>query len=263
MITFLPADYKEPKLSSHYMRLQPGENKFRILSKPVTGWETWLDKKPVRFPMDKKPETIDTDNAPKVFWAFVVWNYAEKQIQILNVTQASVRKSIMAYCNDADWGAPFFYDIKVTKKGENMNTEYLVTALPHKPITEDIIKAYHTKPCCLEALFTGADPFSHLSDSFTPGVFTKAPELEMKVIDVGIKQVGVDRITAEQAQHLIDVLFECDEPYKKETWAYWKETFKITAIEQLPASMYEKVLKGAMNRIEENVKKENNQGRRK
>ncbi len=262
MITFLDPDYKAPSVSASYFKPQTGENKIRILSKPVMGWEDWIDNKPVRFAMDKKPaKSADAKKPIKHFWAFIVWNYAESQIQIFNLTQASVRKSIESFCKDSDWGAPFFYDIKITKKGEKMDTEYLVTPLPHKPIGEDIIRAFQAKPCNLEALFTGEDPFSHLSDSFTPGVFTKAADLELKTVDV--KQIDIARVDADQAQTLIDVLSECDEDYKKQTWEFWKQAYKIKNIDELPASEYEKILKGAMARINENVQKELKQGRKK
>jgi hypothetical protein len=48
----LPEGYTPPKSSGNYMKLIQGVNKFRILSKIIVGWETWVEedgkRKPVR-----------------------------------------------------------------------------------------------------------------------------------------------------------------------------------------------------------------------
>src|SRR5215510_11210672 len=96
-ILFLPQDYQAPKTSNFYMKLQEGENKFRILTQPILGWEDWLDKKPVRYTFDNKPtKSFDPKKPVKHFWSMVVWNYNEEQIQILHITQATIRSSIEA-----------------------------------------------------------------------------------------------------------------------------------------------------------------------
>lgn len=157
---FLPQGYEQPKTGSNYMKLKAGENKFRILSKPIIGWLDWQDKKPLRFPFNKKPlKPIDPEKAIKHFWAFVVWNYSEEQINILEITQSSIQSAIKSFTDEADWGSPFGYDIKIVRTGEKMETEYKVMPVPHKPVTAEIKKAYADKPVNLEALFDGADPF--------------------------------------------------------------------------------------------------------
>jgi len=158
---FLPTEYEVPKGESSYLKFQTGENKFRILSKPIIGWEDWKDNKPIRFPMDKKPSTsVDPKKPVKHFWAFVVWDYAGKRIAILEVTQKSVQNAIQALTKDADWGSPFDYDIKVTKTGSNMETEYTVNPVPHKPVHPQITELYKKTPVNLQELFTGGDPFA-------------------------------------------------------------------------------------------------------
>jgi hypothetical protein len=60
------------------------------------------------------------------------------------------------------WGVPQNYDIAITKTGEGMDTEYTVQGEP--PIaepSEEIKAAFAAKYVNLEALFVGADPFSH------------------------------------------------------------------------------------------------------
>lgn len=161
-MVFLPEDYKSPAASDLYLKLKDGETRFRILSKPILGWEDWKDKKPIRYRMEDKPQSsFDPQKPLKHFWAFIVYNYNEGQIQIMEITQATIRKKIEALCRDKDWGAPYGYDIKITRSGDNaMNTEYNVNPVPHRSLDPVVVEAFYNRPCHLEALFTGEDPFS-------------------------------------------------------------------------------------------------------
>jgi hypothetical protein len=160
-MTFLPEDYKAPTSNGHYAKLQDGENRIRILSKPILGWEDWIDNKPYRFRMDKKPaSSFDTNRPIRHFWAFIIFNYTTQEIEIMQITQATVRKAIEGLCKDSDWGVPFHYDIKIIKSGQSMDTEYSVNPVPHKPVDEIIVNAFMDRPIYLEALFDNKDPFS-------------------------------------------------------------------------------------------------------
>jgi|SRR5579863_9788489 len=168
-MSFLPENYQAPKTNSGYMKLQEGENRIRILSKPILGWEDWHEKKPVRYRLEDKPSSSYDPLKPiRHFWAFIVWNYGEEQIQILHLTQATVRKSIEALCRDEEWGSPYFYDLKIIKKGEMESTEYKVNPIPHKALDPNIAQAFKNKPCNLEALFEGQDPFALDYKYYTP-----------------------------------------------------------------------------------------------
>ena len=157
---FLPTDYVAPKGNSNYMKFEKGENKFRILSKPIIGWEDWENKKPLRFRMNEKPDrAIDAQKPIKHFWAFICFNYSKNEIQIMEITQKSIQSAIEQLAKDADWGSPFEYDIKVIKEGDGMDTEYTINPVPHKLVSADILDAFHNKPCNLELLFDGKDPF--------------------------------------------------------------------------------------------------------
>ncbi len=116
------------------MKLQDGENKIRILSKPIVGWLDWKDKKPYRFAMKSKPEKPMDKNPIKHFWAFIVWNYNDQAIQILEVTQQTIQAAIGNLSKDEDWGAPFEYDLKITKKGKDLETKYGITPSPKKSL---------------------------------------------------------------------------------------------------------------------------------
>lgn len=158
--SFIPEGYDVPKGNSSYLKFQDGENKFRVLSAPIMGWLDWKDKKPLRFPMDKKPSApVDPAKPIKHFWAMVVWDYTSKKIAILEITQAGIQTAIKDLAKDADWGNPYGYDIKVTKSGAGMETKYAINPVPHKPVHEMIVDLLNKTPINLNALFEGKDPF--------------------------------------------------------------------------------------------------------
>lgn len=160
MSDFLPQDYTVPQGGGAYMKIQQGENKIRILSKPIIGWLDWKDKVPHRFRFNAKPEKPLDKGPIKNFWAFIVWNYNEQAIQVLEITQATIQGAIQNLSRDSDWGAPYDYDIKITRKGQDLSTEYSITPVPKKAVDETIHKAAMDKPCYLDALFDGGDPWA-------------------------------------------------------------------------------------------------------
>jgi hypothetical protein len=49
MDEFLPTNYEVPVSDGNYMKLKIGENRFRVLSSAIVGYEYWTkDNKPVR-----------------------------------------------------------------------------------------------------------------------------------------------------------------------------------------------------------------------
>lgn len=157
---FLPEQYDVPK-GSNYLKLKDGENRFRIMSKPIIGWQDWKDKKPIRFRMSEKPKSsIDPKKPIKHFWAFVVFDYADKAVKILELTQKTIQEAIQNYSRDEEWGSPLNYDLKITRRGSGMETEYSTIASPAKPASEEIKQAYFEKGSInLDALYEGGDPF--------------------------------------------------------------------------------------------------------
>lgn len=243
-IEFLPTDYQAPKASNNFMKFQDGENRFRILSQPIIGWEDWtLEKKPVRYHFHDKPhKPIDPKKPIKHFWSMIVWNYLDEEIQILHITQASIRQSIESLCNDTDWGAPYFYDIKVIRKGEAMETEYTVNPVPHKPIADHIKERFMERRCNLEALFHNADPFSKDQTEFTKPKF-----------DIGdyVEKPFIERITRDQELDLTYILDECDAEYKKWFMESIKKSFNANSIKEIPANEFQKVRAAALKTMED------------
>lgn len=161
---FLPTGYELPTNKGKFMKLQKGENKFRILDKALTGWLDWEWNKPVRTVTKQEPLwNIWEDwkvRLPKHFRALKVWDYADNSIKILEVTQKDIQNAIIAANETEEFGNPRGYDIKVTKTGEKLETKYTVVTLPPKALSKDIEKANNETPVNLEALFDGWDPFS-------------------------------------------------------------------------------------------------------
>jgi hypothetical protein len=91
----------------------------------------------------------------------VVYNYANKKIQILEITQKGIQKTLRALAKDEDWGSPIQkYDIVVTRTGDGMETKYEVLPKPATKLTEGIVEAYEGMEIRLEALFENKDPYS-------------------------------------------------------------------------------------------------------
>ena len=166
MSNFFPSeDYKLP-VSSNYMRFQEGENTFRVLSSAIVGYEYWnTQNKPVRVreALEEIPENIKTekDGSFRVnhFWAFVVWNYEAKKIQILELTQKGIMKVMTAYIKNPKWGSPMDYDFIVSRAGSGLDTEYATSVNPKSPLEAEITEKYEKMNINLDALYEGKDPF--------------------------------------------------------------------------------------------------------
>lgn len=165
---FLPANYEAPKSTNGYMKFQDGINKFRVLSSAIVGYEYWTqENKPVRLkhspdeiPKDIRRNEDGTPTAIKHFWAFTVWNYANEAVEILEITQKTVRDGILALVNDEEWGDPKQYDLKVTKEGKQLDTKYAVSPSPAKELSQEVASAYIATKINLNSLYEGTDPFT-------------------------------------------------------------------------------------------------------
>jgi hypothetical protein len=167
MTNFLPEGYDKIPSSGRYMKMQDGENTFRVLSPAVVGWEYWnTQNKPVRSRtrLDETPHDIRIDSDGKQskvkhFWAFAVWNYDEARIQVLQIVQVQIQTAMKALVDSKHWGDPKNYDISVSRSGTGFETEYVVQGIPPKPLDAKIAKEYAKLKINLDALFTNEDPF--------------------------------------------------------------------------------------------------------
>ena len=164
MTDFLPQGYDIPTQSSNYMKLQDGTNRFRVLASPIIGYEYWTEdsegnRKPNRVPMDGKVPVAYAEET-KHFWAMPVYDYADDQIKILEITQATIQKAIKALVADEDWGSPLNYDLTVSRTGQKLETKYQVQPKPAKELDKGIVEAYKAMHIDLTALYRGEDPFA-------------------------------------------------------------------------------------------------------
>jgi len=256
-MNFLPDDYQAPKPTSQlYLKLQDGENRIRILSRPIIGWEDWsLDRKPIRYEMTNKPaKSIDSTKPMKHFWAFIVYNVQEEQIQIMHITQATIRSCLESLSKDQDWGSPFEYDIKINKKGEKMETEYTVNPVPHKPLSQTILNAFKERPIQLEALFLGADPFSTEWKAYTP-LMSDADNEKIQPIDGGnVKPLDMEKITTDQFIELSELKNGCSEASQLGFSEFLMNAYKIDKLHDLPKKHFQSVKEKLKVRFDENQK---------
>ena len=169
------SDYEEPIKYGNYMKIEEGENKFRILSEGIVGteaWETYEDeegkekKRPYRVLEGEKMQIGRIDSESKTFEAYFVYNYKAGKIQILNVTQKSITRGIRKFTKDESWGSPLNYDLVITKTvGNNprYDTSYSVIAKPPFVLDSYIQKQWVQSGFSknhLYLLFANLDPFS-------------------------------------------------------------------------------------------------------
>ena len=169
-MTFLPKEAKEPKGKSNYTKLNEGVHKLRVLSSAIVGMEEWQtdgEKKiPVRYTTQDAPPFGKDGKELKYFWAFVVWNYEQERLQIMEITQKTIRTALQAYIDNEAWGDPKTYDIVINRKGTKLeDTEYTVVANPHTDVDKAILKTYEESNIDLEEWREGKDPFSKEEDS--------------------------------------------------------------------------------------------------
>jgi len=190
---FLPQDYQLPeektKSGGDYMKFEPGDNRFRILASPVTGWVWWEEdsegnKKPVRV---KKVNEI-RDESAKHFWAMPVFSYASKTVKILEITQRTIQDAIYGFANDPDWGSPLNYDLVVRKTGEQLKTAYTVSNKPTTELDPRIAKMFEEKKINMDALFTGENPFS-ATQAPLPEPTDEAPAVKTEDGDIDLSDL--------------------------------------------------------------------------
>jgi hypothetical protein len=237
-MTFLPVDYEVPQASGSggkYFKPQKGENRVRILTDCITGWLYWnSDDKPMRL-RDRPTETPDDirvkdgkQDRVRHFWAMVIYDYASAQIAIWEITQGTIQSAIAALATDADWGHPRQYDLKITRTGEGLDTEYTVVPSPIKPVSSEISQAYLATPVNLYALYDGANPFdaekhSHsINMSVADAVTAMVADAKARGVDVKTvcKQSGLPTKASEYDEAMMLRLEDALQPHLETEIAY-------------------------------------------
>ena len=154
---------------SNYLKITEDAQEFRILASPIVGWEYFKVDGDRSVPVRQKEafEEIPADSKdgsrPKEFRAFPVWNHTLGKVQIMEVTQASIKKEILKYVQDEDnWGDPKTYDFSISRTWKGKETRYTLMALPKSKFVsaDDENWAFEqAKSINLSALYDWDDPF--------------------------------------------------------------------------------------------------------
>lgn len=165
------------KGDSRYISLSKieGEKRIRFVGQGITGLVGWTEPAPgeksgypIRWEVEPSqyPENLQKNKKtgkPEVkdFLAGIVWDYDVQKFMIIEITQKTVRQAIAKYMRDSDYGDPHGYDIKISREGEGINTEYTTIATPPKPLSAEIKQAWNEtgNKIVLAALYDGDDPF--------------------------------------------------------------------------------------------------------
>lgn len=164
-------NYEVPKSQGKYVKFEQGDNKFRILEKPVFGWEAWTmpdtenpNGKPIRFPFKEKPTDLSEfkNKSLKHFWAMPVWNFKLEAVQVLQITQKTIQQAIESLARNEDWGSPLEYNITINQQGKDLETKYIVNPSPHTALKDDVKEAWRQvqeNGFDITRIFDGEDPF--------------------------------------------------------------------------------------------------------
>lgn len=162
---YLPAGYEVPTSGGGYTKLEAGENRLRIVSKPLFMWIVWEDGKVTRLPYngpDSKPAkpTKTPKDGVKHAWAVIAYNYRTKEIEVFEIDKASIQADLVALIKSADWGAPKQYDVIITKKGSGMDTEYKTLPCPKTAPSQELVQSFTDTPINLDNLLVkDGNPF--------------------------------------------------------------------------------------------------------
>ena len=152
-----------PSSASDYVKFQDGDKRhLRIISKPITGHELFVDGKPVRWEPDApRPEHAISDERPKKFVAFIVFEYDHDNnggaIKIWSFSQRTIIDQMAMLFKEEHWTA---FELIVTRVGKGLDTKYNVTGVK-SPIEENLLAfaAEAHKYIELTNLWTGDNPF--------------------------------------------------------------------------------------------------------
>ena len=239
MNAFLPEGFEELRSPQSYWKMKElysGDNRLRILLRPVCGWIDWEEiegkNRPHRFKAEQKPDTSFNVKKPiKPFWTFYVWDYRREGLFILEIIQISILKTLTNLGHSKDWGDFREYDIQIHKSGSGQETKYQVLPCPKKPIEEKIIKALKESPVNLQILFKGGDPWN----DFQEGGAAAQPEFAEEIKEV---------ISLEDAQEL-DSLIGDNEEYRESVLSFLQTNCNVRRLDQMPKKIYPNIFNRA------------------
>lgn len=152
--------------NSNYFRPVKGENRVRLVSAPIAMW-TSFDKTTGenvvrKFITEEAAKafnaTAPKDSQAKKKYAMYVLDRATDEVLVAEFGM-SIMKAIKTLSVDKDYGFDALpaYDIKITKTGDGLDTEYTVLPTPVKELTEDEQKRIAAMPNLYDFLKDGCE----------------------------------------------------------------------------------------------------------
>lgn len=161
----IPTNTQIPKGSSQFAKVGEGKLKVRFLSDVKVGWELWKDKKPIRQEgsvcrFNTEDADINKYGKPNInyFWVAVVWNYNDKKVQILEITQKTIMNTLFELEGNVEWGDLKNYDIEITGTKEGDKVKYVVLSNPPKAVAKEIKEELAKANVDLMKIFEGGYP---------------------------------------------------------------------------------------------------------
>jgi len=129
------------KGGNDFMRLQEGDNRVRVFTKPYQFYVCWVKdttganrkvKSAVKnCPLVKRGEKIQAR------WLLgVLDRRAGGKAKILEIS-SQIMTGIRTLVNDPDWGNPTGYDINIERGAPGKNPLYHVISKPHQPLSDE------------------------------------------------------------------------------------------------------------------------------
>lgn len=154
--------------SGDYLKLQKGENKVRIVSAPIAVWTAFNrnakegEAKVTKFLTEDGAmahnKVSDKESQARKRYAMWVLDRATDEI-LLAEFGSSIMKAVKNLACDSEYGfdtLPVPYDIKITRTGDGLDTEYSVLPSPARELTEDEKRRVEAQKDLLEYLKEGA-----------------------------------------------------------------------------------------------------------
>lgn len=118
-----------------YVKLQPGENRMRIVGLPYEvdiHWEETVDGSKKRIVcLGSGCPICKAGHIPQKRFQILVIDRTDNKLKILEGGN-SIFRQVKDYAMDPDYGDPTKYDIKIKKEGSGRETKYSVMASPKK-----------------------------------------------------------------------------------------------------------------------------------
>ena len=153
-----------------------------VSPEPLEFFEVWGEsadgvKRPFRFSSEPSAADIEAElgdfkqrmnyeqtalEAPKFVLAFFVYDHADGKIKVMSIPQKTVIKELDRLSQDEDFADVHSYDLKFSRTGLKMNTEYRVTPVNRKGDGAEIKAAWDAAQDSgyeLKELLIGGSPF--------------------------------------------------------------------------------------------------------